>query len=114
DTADVRGQRMSVFGQKQTGQLQVLMSALPRKADIDGLERPAQRFSRVNMSPSSSRCRWSSHAQGRAGTSMRFSPADKSKRLRNRVDLVVVTDAGKSEQLKHEFAQPCRVLGEVN
>ena len=29
-------------------------------------------------------------------------------------DLVVVADAGKSEQLEHEFAQPCRVFREVN
>ena len=45
---------------------------------------------------------------------MRFTPADESERLRNRVDLVVVADTRKSEQLEHEFAQPCRVMREVN
>ena len=29
-------------------------------------------------------------------------------------DLVVMADAWKSEQLEHEFAQPCRVMREVN
>jgi len=35
---------MSALGQKQTYAVQKGMSALPPKADIDGLERPAQRF----------------------------------------------------------------------
>ena len=41
-------------------------------------------------------------------------PVDERERLRNRVDLIVVTNARKSEQLGHELIQPRRVLPEMN
>ena len=45
---------------------------------------------------------------------MGLAPVDERERLRDRVDLIVVTNARKSEQLGHEFIQPRRVLPEMN
>jgi hypothetical protein len=41
-------------------------------------------------------------------------PVDERERLRNRVDLIVVTNSRKSEQHCHEFIQPRCVLPEMN
>jgi len=51
-------------------------------------------------------CEWSSDPQFFAGTPVRLPPADKRECLGDRVDLIVMADARKSEQLSHELAQP--------
>ena len=45
---------------------------------------------------------------------MGLAPVDERERLRDRVDLIIVTNARKSEQLGHEFIQPRRVVSEMN
>src|SRR3981189_549695 len=44
-----------------------------------------------------------SEPQPMAGSPMGLAPVDEGERLRDRVDLIVVTNARKSEQLGHEF-----------
>src|SRR3982074_211533 len=51
-----------------------------------------------------------SEPQLMAGSPMGLAPVDERERLRDRVDLIVVTNARKSEQLGHEFSQPRRVV----
>jgi hypothetical protein len=58
--------------------------------------------------------RWLSVLERQAGRSMRLTPADERECLRNRVDLVVVANAGKAKQFDHELAQPWRVLPKMN
>jgi hypothetical protein len=45
---------------------------------------------------------------------MGLAPVNERERLRDRIDLIIVTHARKSEQLGHEFIQPRRILPEKN